>query len=500
LALLGFVMLAAAMSQSGASWLDGSALYYALHTDRWTSALGVLEREAMPPAALALCSRVFRYAEFAVPLLLFVPVARRLTRGLAAAALLFIGLCVAALFTFGAYGWTLAAAAALVIPTESWARCRDGGRPLRVVYDDSCGICLWLARLLKRLDRRDNITFIASSDTHKLPAAVTSEMTEKSMVVVDAAGKAHTEASALSQILRSLPLLGPLGRLLRVPPIRQLARVLYFKVADNRVAISVACGLGACGLPSPLDTAPEDTAPEDTAPEDTAPEDTAPAPADEAPPAASPASRFGQRCASLLASLVAVAILGGVVVKTARHPHHPWLAIGTEPSTVSDALASLVTLPRVTGAWGLFAPDPPKINSAIVVDGKTRDGWQLDPLTGHAPNLDLTDPRRARLGHLWAQYSEAIRKPQYASLRKELRRYLNRGGYALNVNPPKDRKKRRYISKVAVKWVSVAIPAPGEAAPATRKVERENLLNPGSPSRPRRLGPSKMPGLRQLRR
>ncbi len=477
LALVGFVLAVAALSQSGPSWQDGSALYYALHTDRWTGFLGELERNSMPAGALAVCTRAFRYAEFAVPCLLLLPVARRLSRGLAVAAMLFIGLTVGLLFTFGAYGWAIAAAAALAIPTESWNGSRDGKRPIQLVYDDSCGICGWLARLLKRLDRRHNITFFASSDVQELPDGVTEKMTTESMVVVDAKGGVYTEALALSQILRSLPCVAPLGWLLRLPLIRQASRALYFKVAGNRMEISVACGFGACGLPQRHNQADEEEV---------------------STPKPTPASRWSARAKALVATVLALLLLGGVVVKTARHRDNPRLAALAGTTAAANALATIVTIPRVTGSWGLFAPEPPRKNSSIVVDAKTRDGWQLDPLTGHPPNLDLSVPARARLGHLWSVYSEAIRLPRHKKLRKELRRYLNRGGYALNAKPTKDRKKRRYINKLHVQWVSAPIPAPGAAVPAKRQVTTEDILNPRRPASPRRLGPKKLPNLRSL--
>jgi hypothetical protein len=102
-------------------------------------------------------------------------------------------------------------------------------RAVKIVFDADCGICLWICRLLKRLDPWQRITFIGNDEAERLPAGVDAKMVEASVVVVDAQGRIHLEEKAVGRGL--------------------LGRSLYRYVARNRLEISSFFGLGACGTP-----------------------------------------------------------------------------------------------------------------------------------------------------------------------------------------------------------------------------------------------------------
>src|SRR5262249_22812748 len=111
---IAIIYLCAASQQTG-SWLDGTALYYALEHHALASPVGAMARH-LPRGLLAVWTHVLHYGAWAIPVLVFVPGAPRVTRGIAAGLSLFYGLTFAVLFEFGFYGWALAAASALLIP------------------------------------------------------------------------------------------------------------------------------------------------------------------------------------------------------------------------------------------------------------------------------------------------------------------------------------------------------------------------------------------------
>jgi hypothetical protein len=216
-----------------------------------------------------------------------------------------------------------------------------------------------------------------------------------------------------------------------MPGLEQLGRWLYYKVADNRIDISVALGMGACGVPSDES---DDAALEEREP--------------------TPARRFGGWARTIVVSALGLGMLLAVAAQSEHRGGVPWK---TGLGDVAP-LSSLSTWMRIHAPWGLWAPDPPKVNAALVVDAETRGGWNVDVLTGYPPDLELKEPKRARKGVLWEAYTRHIQNDDYDGFRKEFRRYLSRGGWTVDTRKPEN-----YISKLTVYWVERPIPAPGEA-------------------------------------
>jgi hypothetical protein len=142
---IALIYLCSALQSNGASWRSGTALYYALHVERWVSALGVHLRTA-PPGLLSRWTQALLGIEYAVPVLIALPIPWRRIRELAAVLMLLHGLTLGLLFSFGLYAWTLCASAALLLPKATWdafARSAGGAR-LRARFDAT------LARLQRR--------------------------------------------------------------------------------------------------------------------------------------------------------------------------------------------------------------------------------------------------------------------------------------------------------------------------------------------------------------
>jgi predicted DCC family thiol-disulfide oxidoreductase YuxK len=399
--------------------------------------------------------------------------------------LLVYGLTYGLLFDLGLWGWTFVAAALLVTSTETWdayqGRFRKG-RALTVIYDADCGICLWLARLLERMDLRRQITFQGNDllatppepaadaqgqpyrapaegeeparvlyrrlkpgapiETAPLPAAITDDLVTGTVVAVDEGGRVLTEGRAVAAIVRSLPFGAVLSLPLRIPGITSLFDVLYRLIPPRRFAISEALGMGACGLTPPPKTSAGD---------------------ESALPEVPPAVRLRRLFTGAAREIAAVALLAAVLAQTARE--NPWPAALTPPQP--RVFAAITGWPRLVSRYDLFAPEPPKEDGVLIVDAQTRSGRAIDPMTGAEPQFQST---RFRLGPLWAAYLERVRKKDAGDFQRAFRDYLVKGGDTWSTDLSENQ-----ITGLDAYWLVYRSPAPGGRA--AELVGREKLFS-----------------------
>ena len=453
LAQIAVIYLAMALQQKGAAWSDGTAFYYALNAERWVSAAGASARDVLGPVALAAWSRAFRLSELAIPALIFLPFAWRLTRGLAVALVLFTGLTLGVFFAFGPLGWTLAASAALLVPPGTWDRLEEHPRARRartVIYDVDCGVCLMLSRLLKRLDLRGNLTFQGNDDLdglnarsltgsvarRELPAAVTAELVAGTVVVIDPDGHVHTRARAVAEVVQALPLGWLLAWAMKLPGIVQGLGALYDFVAARRQRISVALGKAACGIDDHAPLTPVG----------------APAEAPLALPvrAPAPSTRLRRGVVGLGRELAVAVVFAAALAQSTAVNDLPWRI--PQPAW----LAAVAAWPRMLARWDVLAA-PPAEDEVMVIDAQTRGGRSVDPLTGKEPEQNPGAMRGTGLGQLWNEYLWRIHEHDWFDYQRAFRDYIAKGGPAWD-DPQGDNQ----LVGLDAYWMKQPIPAPGQ--------------------------------------
>jgi predicted DCC family thiol-disulfide oxidoreductase YuxK len=428
-------------------WRDGSALYYALNVERWISGAGAAARGVLGAGALSAWTRAFHLSELAIPLLVFAPFAWRLTRGVAVGLVLFTGLTLGIFFSFGLFGWTLAASAALLVPGATWDRFeqhRVARRARTVIYDVDCGFCLWVCRVLRRLDLRQNLTFQGNDDlaglnvrdatgsVHRaeLPGAVTEELVASSVVVVGPGGEVHTRAHAAAQIVQALPLGGCVAWAMTLPGVVDLLHHAYDFVAARRQRISLAMGKAACGIDTPREAAEELPPPD--------------------PPRPPPSTRLRRGVVALARELTVAVVFAAALAETTHANALRWTL--PQPSW----LAAVAAWPRMLARWDVLAAPPPW-DEVMVVDAQTRAGKGLDLLTGKPPDLDPGAMRGTGLGQLWNDYLDRIHQREWADYQRAFRDYLNRGGPFWEPKSEDDQ-----IAGYDGLWIKQPIPPPGQ--------------------------------------
>lgn len=401
-------------NKSGRTWAEGSAVHYALHQDRYVSALGVLLREHAPPALLAFATHATLVAEALLALLIVSPLWTGRARALAAGLLIVLHLSFAACLGLGVFGWAMLLFVPLLLlgPAEldALGRAFARRRPrLRCFFDSDCGICFQAARLLARLDVFERIELCSNQDRDALPAGTGPELVEHTIVVVDLDhGRVYLRSEAIARLCLALPFGALPFAVLRAPGLRAGFERLYELVARNRRALSVSLGLAACGMPvRRLDTARA------------------------AGGQARPAS--AQRPLVVLRELaLGLLVLALTVEVLAVNPAVP-VALRPSQHAVQRAVVHWLGLYQ---GWTLFAPNAPTEDLMLSVHALTADGRELDPfgeVSSRHPRPQLTRiPERLGNHPLLSNYAELIAarrgEPFHPALRAWILRYPERTG------------------------------------------------------------------------
>jgi hypothetical protein len=248
-----------------------------------------------------------------------------------------------------------------------------------------------LARLLTRLDRAELLQFESADDGPWLAATCEGERSE---------GR-----PALLRIARALPL----GRW-AVPALRVLSLGIFDAALGQLDARHAAIGRWL-GLR---------------------------ATSDDAAPLAGPTDesalrrwlgRWRIRSREAVLAFLMLCLVSEIINANKSIPkqlHHKQLAI----------MRAVINYPRLYQGWGMFAPNPVREDGFVTVDAVTVDGRHIDPFTGQAPDMDLTDARGFAAGQIVQDYFNRIRLDRNKVYRQQMSEWIQR--YHLRTGNPND--------------------------------------------------------------
>ena len=98
-------------------------------------------------------------------------------------------------------------------------------RPVTVWYDSQCPLCIREIALMRRLDTRSAIEFVAVQSDANCPID-TATLLER-FHARERGGPLVSGAAAFATMWRAIPALRPLGLVARVPPVLWLLEILY---------------------------------------------------------------------------------------------------------------------------------------------------------------------------------------------------------------------------------------------------------------------------------
>ena len=386
----------------GPGWRkDFSAVHFVLYVDRMVTPIVGLTREAIPFWALwALCKFVVG-AEFALPLCLLSPIAKRWARLTAIVLIQMLHIGFGSFFVLGPFAWALCVFSTVLFGKEDW---EDASRAMRrehrartVLFDPSSNGALLAARSLARLDRFSLLRF---EEAEGLATGI---------AVRGPGGEEITGARGFGQIVAALPLGPTVAWLFRVPPASLLLDAIVRLFEGGRVARFF-------GVRHPS--------------------------AEPAAAGPSPLRRKGRTAIAALRELAIFAMLAGAVNQAlvelwvTRDRWPKLIADINNTETIKGLGWKLSPQPEVTRVlahklrylqgWFMFSPNPVQDDGTIVIDAITIDGRHVDPIMGKAPNFDLTNAKSFGYNQIWSDYFNRIRMQGNQAYRDAMREYLLR--------------------------------------------------------------------------
>ncbi|MGQ3055958.1 MAG: DCC1-like thiol-disulfide oxidoreductase family protein, partial [Nevskia sp.] len=372
-----------ALLKTGADWHNGTAVYYALSIDGYSTALGQWLK-GFPLLTTALSHWVY-WLELLGPILVFLPVFSRTLRFAVMLQLMLMHTGFIFCLELGPFPYisltslTTLAGGWIWDSLGDWRARRDarrGPHGLRIYYDRDCGFCLKSVLILKQLLLLGRAGIAPAQDT---PRARKLLEDNYSWVIIDHDDRAYLKWPAFVILLKRSPLFAPLGLLLSgqwaVPP----GNAVYDFVGRNRGGFGKLSGALLPFHDRPFETGP-------------------------------------------IAQFIAGFAL--VVLGTWNFCTIHWL-----PERLYAFLTPPLRAVRLDQYWDMFAPFPSREDGWFVIPARLRDGTEFDLLHPERSGVSYDKPAQVNLewrNIRWHKYLERIWSAQFANNRLHYGRYLCR--------------------------------------------------------------------------
>ncbi len=435
--------------KTGASWKDGTAVYYFFQQDRMVTALGAWLRFHMGLGVIKAMTWTTLLAESLIAAFLVSPLYTKWARMVGWCLVIGLHASIDSVVQLGPFSYAMIVVHAVFIPTEAWhyferrLRKRYGVRVL--VVDPGSGFSLWCARLVKRLVPSGSVSFVESSEV--VSTSSSGLDANQQLVVLAPGGGQRTGVDALLELVRPSPPLRFALAWLRLPVLRPLAGRSIDRWVGERAQLSQRFGLeNFVGVDADAASTSRERW----------------------------LGRVGNRLADVVLLFFMVSCGSQVLMENRAIPQV--LKLKHRPEWMTAA----VVYPRLFQGWSMFAPEPPKDDGKIVVDGLTKDGRHFDPLTESEPNFELNPPEGFQMNQLWGDFHRRIWQARFRGYWNGFRDYL-KNHHELTGKPEDE------LVAFDVYYVSELVPPPGAPRPAPRK---ERLFSFGNMRRPSPKGTS----------
>ena len=409
------------INKSGSTWGDGTSLYYFYQLDNFLTPIGnfIKEFSLMPLWLSKVLTFMTIQLEVIVPFLILSPFFILWTRRFSFVAMVGFHLIIGISLYIGTFSWVMIAALTLLLSSKdidllkSLLKRMSYG-PYTVFYDSDCGFCHQVARIIKRMDLFNHLTWAGKDWSGNKPNDLEA-LRDSSIVVWDeSSGEIFTRHIAFSKIIGSIPFGFIDAWVLRVPGISHISGFVYDIISRNRTSISKFLGYSACDIPAES--------------------------SDEAPSTTHEPSLSEFFCLYTLEFFktiaVSILILAAVNYSLAKNDgFRDWMKKNDyKPFSINYKLNKISKQTRMIQKWNMFSPNVPRSFNWIVIEATLKDGTVIDLLTGKKPVYDkLSYSDTYALvdnSQFWRKYLGRIAKKNYKRYRPQLKKTL------LNSNNP----------------------------------------------------------------
>jgi hypothetical protein len=136
-----------------------------------------------------------------------------------------------------------------------------------------------------------------------------------------------------------------------------------------------------------------------------------PAQGDARAPEPSRARLFGRKLLAGFRELGVAALL--VVCATQVLLQNDAVPDSWKPTGRPALFQAIIEYPRIFQGWSMFAPVPPQSDGRLVIDGRTKNGRALDPLTGEAPVFEVHPAGSPRMNLIWGYFHIRIAEDRF---------------------------------------------------------------------------------------
>lgn len=410
--------------KTGPAWKDGTAVYYFFQQDRMVTAFGAWLRFHVGLDLVKLMTWSTLVMESLIALFLVSPVYSKWLRMVGWALVFALHMSIDAVVQLGPFSYAMFVIHSIFIPKEFWGfwqRRNLERHGVRVVaVDTSSGFSLWCAGLLKRLVPTGSVRF----------ERATRKDGDQLVVTVGHRDARVVGAKALLAVVEPSPPLRFLFFWVRIPFFQGWVDRLLTRTLARRDRLSSQWALDE------LVGQDQHSGP----------------PSGRAKAVHLAASAAG----TVVLMFFVVSCTSQVLIENRAIP--AWL----KPSKRPEWMTAAVVYPRLFQGWSMFAPDPPRDDGKIVVEGRTKDGRRFDPLSQSEPDYELNPPEGFRMNQLWGDFHRRIWQPRFRSYWNGVRDYL-RNHHTITNKPENE------LVAFEVYYVSEVVPPPGEPRPAPRK-------------------------------
>jgi hypothetical protein len=413
--------------KTGPEWRNGTAVHYFFQQDRMVTEFGAAVRDYLPLWAIKGMTYGTLVIEAAITVLLVAPIVSQRMRMIAFGLSCLLHLTIAPLVDLGPFSYVMVTGFVTFIPREFWEWARTRLRGMRstaeVEVDPDNGFGLMAARLLKRLDSLERLRFVENPEVAGLAVSV--------------GGVRRVGLEGLRAACAVLPMPALVGIALRLPGVTHLLRRGF---ADPERASEYLELESLAGKDEQRD---------------------------EPSQAAQSLRRALSALGQALVMILLVVGVSQVLVENRAVP--PLLKPTWRPAWMEAA----IVYPRMFQGWSMFAPSPPTDDGVLVVDGVTKDGRKIDPLTGVAPSFDVQPAAGFGLNQLTGDMHRRLGEPRFEAYLDGLREYVK--NYAQRTGRPEDE-----LARFDIYFVEERLPPPGQPHPPATRRKLLSYASPGA--------------------